>query len=255
MEDINELRNIQTKYWNSVGSERERPDPCSNSFEYKDIDQEKLDSSKFKGDFQSEFSFENCSITDSKIRWCNINYVRITDCKAVESSFSQVEMAWGVGITGALSKKCKFKNVRLNNMKIEKSSINDGKFEKSFLGRIRLADCDINKINSASFWLDLVRMTNNRFSDVKATDTVINFLYSDNDTFKDFELSDARIKNCKFVNDTFEKAKISDTKFKECYFKDIDFTNTEFENCTFSECLFDDCTYTDGQGKIFGIEQ
>ena len=55
MEDINELRKIP-EFWNSVGSEREKPNPCNNSFEYKDIEQVKLDSSKFKGDFQSEFS-------------------------------------------------------------------------------------------------------------------------------------------------------------------------------------------------------
>ncbi len=254
MEDINELRNIP-KFWNSVGSERERPDSCSSSFEYKDIEQVKLDSSKFKGDFQSEFSFENCSITDSKIRWCNINYVRITDCKAVGSSFSQVEMAWGVGITGALSEKCKFKNVRLHNMRIVKSSISDGKFEKDHHSHIRLEDCDIIKVKTDDFGLSMVRMTNNRFSDVKATAAVIQILYSDNDTFKDLELRNARIKNCKFVNDTFDKVKISETKFKECYFKDIDFTNTEFENCTFSECLFDDCTYTEKQGELFGIKQ
>ena len=114
MEDLEKLRS--TFAWKSIGFERAKPEPCNNSFEYSDADLVKLDSSKFKGDFQTSFSFRKCNLADSKVRWSELNYVKFEGCRAVGSSFSQVELSFGEGIADSYSEKCTFKNVGISNM-------------------------------------------------------------------------------------------------------------------------------------------
>ena len=210
MEDLSELRNIG-KWWDSVGFVKAAPDPCDNSFSYKDVDIKEQRFSKVHEEFHNAFSFDNCTLTGSKVSWCKLNYVAITGCRAIGSSFSQVDSSYGEGISDSYSEKCTFKTVRVYNMPLLRCTVTKAKVEKGcYHSPLSLTECDINNSTINELTLSMVRTKHCKFADVIANQMYIQIVLSQNDTFSNLEINGGRIKTSKFIDDTFEKVKFAD---------------------------------------------
>ena len=255
--EINKLRKIPAFYDKILllGGYKLEPESCNKRLEYKDLEIEKQKFSKIKEEFQTMYSFENCKLTEVKVSWGKLNYIKIAGCNALGSSFTQVELCYGEGIADSRLEKGKIRNFGIHNMPIYRSTIIGSKFEERvYLHNIGLVECTGKMLKADNITINTLKLTENKLTDLQMDHILGQFIYSQRNILCDVSIGHGRIKDSKLIGDKLENVKFAEMKFVKCYFKDIDFSDTEFENCTFSECLFDDCTYTEDQGRLFGIE-